>query len=161
MVGLGLLVLRLTVAVVLVAHGAHELTGLFAGPGVGPGGLAATAARMNAIGLSPGLPVAVAASLIQAVCGLLVGMGLITRFAALAAAGYFGILIWKGQWHWGFYLNWVLDPARSNGIEYSVLMVAALVCLVLAGPGDWSFDGMRTRSAASRAAGRARLRNRG
>jgi len=161
MLGLGLLVLRLTVAVVLVAHGAHELAGLFAGPGVGPGGLTATAAHLNAIGLAPGLPVAVVASLIQVVCGLLIGFGLIARFAALAGAGYFGILMWKGQWHWGFFLNWVADPARGNGIEYSALITAALVCLVLAGPGEWSFDGMRTRSAATRAAGRARLRNRG
>jgi uncharacterized membrane protein YphA (DoxX/SURF4 family) len=45
-------------------------------------------------------------------------------------------------------------------MEYAVVMIAALVCLTLAGSGEWSIDGVRSRSAASRAAGRARLRDR-
>jgi hypothetical protein len=38
------------------------------------------------------------------------------------------------------------------------VLVGALVCLILAGSGRWSFDGRRAAHAESRAMGRARLR---
>ena len=52
----GLLLLRLALAAVSMAHGAHTLFGAFGGPGsgVGPGGLAQTAAQFTAMGL-PGI----------------------------------------------------------------------------------------------------------
>jgi putative oxidoreductase len=158
MTALGLLVLRLTVAVALVAHGSHQLLGWLAGPGVGPGGLTATAARFVALGLSPGFPLAVLAGVIQLVSGLLIGLGVLTRWAALAAMTYLALIVWRGNLRWGFFLNWVIDPARGHGVEYAAVLGGALLCLVFAGAGDWSFDGWRARVAASRASGRARLR---
>jgi hypothetical protein len=41
-------------------------------------------------------------------------------------------------------------------MEFSILIIGALACLFLAGPGEWSLDGRRQHSAARRAAGRAR-----
>jgi putative oxidoreductase len=154
----GLLVLRLVVAVVLVAHGSHQIFGVFAGPAVGPGGLTTTAARFSTLGLEPGYSLAVIAGTIQLAAGALITVGLLTRWAALATALYLGIVIWKDQWRWGFFANWMLNPERGHGIEMSVVLVGALVCLALAGPGDWSADGRRAQAAAARASGRARLR---
>lgn len=158
MTGPGLLVLRLALAVVFVAHGAHKLFGLFNGPGIGPGGVDATAASFTALGLEPAFLLAVAAGLTQFLGGLLISVGLLTRWASLSLVVYVIIGIWTEHLKWGFYLNWVGDAGRGNGIEYSVVLLGALICLVVAGGGDWSIDGRREHSAEYRAAARARVR---
>ena len=154
----GLLVLRLVVAVVLIAHGSHQLFGSFAGPAVGPGGLTITAARFSALGLEPGYPLAVMAGTVQLAAGGLIAIGLLARWASIASALYLGIMIWKDQMRWGFFANWLINPERGHGVEISVMLVGALLCLALAGAGEWSIDGRRARAAAARASGRARLR---
>jgi putative oxidoreductase len=159
MVSLGLLVLRLAAGTVLIAHGAHKLFGTFGGPGIGPGGLTNVAAYFTSIGLEPGFPLAVLAGLTQFAGGLLLTVGFLSRWAAIAVLGYMALGIWKDHLKWGFFLNWVGDPARANGMEYSILFAGVLFCLAVTGAGDWSVDGRREFTAASRAAGRARLRN--
>ena len=119
---------------------------------------AVEADMQETLGLVPGYPLAVIAGTIQLVAGGLIAIGLLTRWAALATVLYLGIMIWKDQWRWGFFANWMLNPERGHGVEVSVVLVGALVSLALAGAGDWSIDGRRTRVAAARASGRARLR---
>src|SRR5579863_1265881 len=157
MPALGLLVLRFTLAAILVAHGAHQLFGAFDGPGVGPGGLAHTARYFAALGLTPAVPVAVLSGLVQLLGGALLVVGLWVRTASVLVIAYLGLEIWKDQVQWGFFLNWMSVPARGQGFEYSAVLIGALLCLVLGGGGDWSLDGRRTSHAASRAAARARL----
>jgi putative oxidoreductase len=159
MVSLGLLVLRLAAGAVLVAHGAHKLFGAFAGPGIGPGGLTNTAAYFTSLGLEPGFPLAVLAGIVQFAGGLLLITGFLARWAAIAVLGYMAIGIWKEHAKWGFFLNWIGDSGRANGMEYSILFAGVLFCLAVTGAGDWSIDGRREVRAASRAAGRARLRH--
>jgi putative oxidoreductase len=154
----GLLALRLALALVFVMHGAHAMFGLGAGPGVGPGGLTATAQAFSQAGVEPGYLMAVTAAVIQLAGGLLIGAGYITRFAAAGVLGYVMLAGWKTQLMWGFFLNWGGDSTRGHGLEYSIALGGALLCLLLTGPGDLSVDGLRTSRAASRAAGRARLR---
>jgi putative oxidoreductase len=91
--------------------------------------------------------------------GLLLAAGYYTRLAAIALALLETLSIWVDSARWGFFLNWTSDPTRGHGMEYSLVLVAAAVCLALAGAGDWSIDGIRARSEASRAAGRARTRS--
>jgi putative oxidoreductase len=153
----GLFVLRMTLAFVLVSHGGHVLFGLASGGGLGPGGLATAAARYDAGGLQPGMLVAVIVGVVQFVSGMLIGLGLLARWASIATMALLLILLWKEQAQWGFYLNWALDPTRGHGMEFSIVITGALACLFLTGPGEWSFDGRRQGRAASRAAGRARL----
>jgi putative oxidoreductase len=145
MSGLGLLVLRLAVTTVVVAHGAHDLFGFWAGPGIGPGRLAFTAARFASIGFEPAALLAVVAGLIQLVAGALVGLGLLTRSASASLVGLIAILTWKVHLPWGFFLNWVGDPGRGHGIELALVEAGALLCLVFTGAGDLSLDGMRAR----------------
>lgn len=158
MAAAGLLVLRLTLAFVLVSHGGHVLFGLAAGGGLGPGGIDRAAARYAAAGLEPGMLIAGIVGAVQFAGGLLIGIGLMTRWAALTGASLTGILLWKLEAQWGFYLNWLGDPTRGHGMEFSIVIIGALFCLFLTGPGEWSLDGRREHSAARRAAGRARLR---
>jgi putative oxidoreductase len=155
----GLLILRLALAVVSLAHGAHTLFGTMGGPGsgVGPGGLTQTGAQFAAMGL-PGYPIAVLAGLTQLIGGALLAVGYLTRWAATTLAALTLILAWKSQAPWGFFMNWVLEPGRGHGVEFSVVLLAAFICVALGGGGDWSVDGRRVRRQSYAAAGRARLR---
>jgi uncharacterized membrane protein YphA (DoxX/SURF4 family) len=69
-------------------------------------------------------------------------------------------MLFRDSARWGFFLNWRLDPTRGHGMEFSLLLIGGLACLCVTGAGRWSIDGVRSRSAAARAAGRARLRAR-
>lgn len=156
----GLAILRVALACVFVAHGMHKLFGFWAGPGVGPGGLGPTAEHLASLGLQSSTFMAVLAGGVQLAAGALVGVGLLTRWAAAALVGYVLIGIWKEHLRWGFFLNWAGAHDRGNGIEYSLILLGVLACLILAGAGRWSLDGRRAERAASRAMGRARLRGR-
>ena len=162
MSAIGLFLLRLTLALVSVAHGAHVLFGSMGGPGsgVGPGGLTQTASQFEAMGL-PGMPIAVLAGLAQLLGGALLGIGYLTRYAAITLAALTAMLAWKNQSHWGFFLNWVAEPGRGHGVEFSIVLLGAFACVALTGGGDWSFDGRKSRRQGYVAAGRARLRGRG
>jgi putative oxidoreductase len=157
-VGLGLAVLRLAVATVFIAHGAHMLFGLWAGPGIGSGGLDIAAQKFAAAGLAPAFPMAVLAGVIQTAGGVLLAIGWLTRFVAPLLALVMVVAIWKTQFAYGFFLNWVGAADRGQGFEYSLVLIGTLVCLALTGAGEWSIDGQREASRMSRQAGRARLR---
>lgn len=158
MAGLGLFVLRVVLAVVFVAHGTNILFGAWGGPGVGPGGLQATADQYKAFGLHQEFLLAILAGVIQLVGGFLLAPGWLTRASSIALLIYVGVGIWVEHLRWGFFLNWIRNPQQGLGIEYSVVLAGALICLACIGGGDWSVDGRRLNTRASRAAGRARLR---
>jgi putative oxidoreductase len=158
MVGVGLLVLRLVLAVVFIAHGGNKLFGLFGGAGVGPGGLSTTSAYFAFIGLNPSFLLAVINAALELVGGALLVVGFLTRWVSIALAASMLVAIWKVHFQWGFFLNWMNAPNRGQGMEYAIVLIAALVCLALAGGGDASVDGINQRSADRQAAGRARLR---
>src|SRR5205823_10667578 len=102
MAGLGLVAIRIVFAVVFVAHGANILFGAWAGPGIGPGGLQSTANQYAILGLHPEFLLAILAGVTQLIGGLLIGFGLLTRYAAAALLIYVGIGIWKEHLKWGF-----------------------------------------------------------
>ncbi len=158
MVGIGLLVLRLALAVIFIAHGGNKLFGLFGGPGVGPGGLSSTSAFFAFVGLNPSFVLAVLDAVLELGGGLLLAVGFLTRWISIALAASMLVAIWKVHFQWGFFLNWMNAPARGNGMEYAIVLIAALACLALSGGGEASVDGRNQRSADREAAGRARLR---
>jgi putative oxidoreductase len=139
-------ILRVAVGAIFIAHGAQKLFGVWGG-----GGLEATAGGFAKLGLEPSYPLAVAAGLVEFGGGLLLVAGALTLFAALALTFQMLVAIWKVHGAHGFFL-----PA---GYEYNVALIAALVSLLLTGPGALSFDRHRAASAAADAAGRARVRH--
>ena len=158
MASIGFLCVRLAVAVVLFAHGAHTLFGAFAGPAIGPGGIDQLTAHYVALGLQPALALAALTGVVQVAGSLLLLIGWLARYAA-AVNGLVVILgIWREQAAWGFFLNWTGDPNRGHGVEYAIVLLAAMLLIVFAGAGDLSIDGRKARRVAARAAGRARLR---
>jgi putative oxidoreductase len=158
--GLGLFVLRLALAAVFIAHGAHTIFGVWSTPGIGPGGLIATGEFYTALGVPGGAWIALLAGVTQFCAGVLIGLGWFTRGAIVALLIYLAAGFWKVHMHWGFFLNWQGVAGRREGMEYSILVAGALVCLLIAGAGEWSFDGRRESRSARAAAGRARLRGR-
>src|SRR5262245_48972732 len=121
MAAAGLLVLRVALAFVLIAHGPHVLIGCGASAGLGPGGLTATAAKYASEGLEPGGLIAALVGVVQVVGGFLLGIGLLARWASASTIVLLGLLLWKEQLQWGFYLNWAGDPGRGHGVEFSFL----------------------------------------
>ena len=158
MPAIGLLGLRLIVAAVMIAHGGHTLFGLWGGPGVGPGGLSSEAVRMANLGLEPGFLIAVLTGIIQLAGGLLLVAGWLTRWAAAAILLRVAIDLWVVHWRLGFFMNWTLEPGRGHGMEYALLLAGAAFCLLLAGAGDYSLDGWRSRVSGRLAMQRERLR---
>ena len=124
----------------------------------GPGGVQNSAAHFAALGLHPETLIAIVAGVVQLLGGFLLGIGWFVRVASIALIAYLSIGIWKEHLKWGLFLNWIGAANFGHGVEYSMAIGGALLCLVLAGAGEWSIDGLRARSVASRAAGRARLR---
>jgi putative oxidoreductase len=159
MVGLGLLVLRIALAIVFFAHGGNKLFGLFGGPGIGPGGLTSTSAFFETLGLHPAFLFAIADAVVELAGAVLLALGFLTRWASAALAISMGVAIWKVHLPWGFFMNWTGAAGRGQGMEFALMLCLALVALALTGGGDWSVDGRNQRAADRDAAGRARLRN--
>lgn len=138
-------VLRLAVGTIFIAHGAQKLFGIWGGPG-----LSGTAAFFGQLGLGPGLPLALLVGIVEFGGGLMLIAGALTLVAALALSVNMGVAIWKVHLPGGFFL-----PASY---EYNVVLLGALISLMLTGPGAFSIDRWRARSAEAEAYGRARLR---
>lgn len=138
-------VLRLALAAVFIAHGAQKLFGIWGGGGV-PG----TTAFFSQLGLEPAYPLAIAAGVVEFGGGLLLLFGAHTVVAASLLAIQMAMAVWTVHLAGGFFL--------PSGYEFNLTLIAALVCLMLTGPGAWSIDGRRASHAAAAAAGRARLR---
>ena len=136
--GLGLAVLRVTLGVIYVMHGYLGLAV------IGPNGITAYTTRM---GYPAALGPALAWYLIVAhsVGGTLLILGLWTRWAALAQVPIMASAFFLHHLRQGFFLTGtVVDAARgiaiAGGYEYTLLVLAATMTLVLAGGGALALD---------------------
>ena len=124
----GLLLIRVVLGIIMVAHGAQKLFTF------GHAGVTGAMAQM-------GLPLpAVSAALIIAAefgGGLLLIAGLLSRFAAAAIA--FGMAVAMIQVHLpnGFF--------APTGYEFTLMLAAAGLGIVLTGPGRFSIDALIAR----------------
>jgi putative oxidoreductase len=146
----GLAVLRATIGMTFLAHGAPKLlplAGLVAPPVVLAGSLGA------------GGWAAILVGLVESFGGLALLAGARTSWVApvLGFDRLAGVWLYRTQ---GYFINWELVPAVGHGYEYDLVLVGALACLMLAGPGALSWDERQARSAEAAALGRARLRSR-
>lgn len=100
------------------------------------------------------LPVWAGAGVLVAIlelgAGAMLIAGALTRVAAVALLVELAAAVWK--------VEWLAPPGRGDDYEFNLLLMAALLCLILSGPGAFSVDGRRARDAEWEAAGRARLR---
>jgi putative oxidoreductase len=149
----GLTALRLCVGVVFAAHGAQKLFGMWGGPG-----LNGTSGMLAGLGLPYPYPLAVLLASTEFAGGILLILGGLTTWVAFALAIDMGIAIWKVHYAHGFFMNWAVERGRGHGVEFPLVLLGALICFMLSGPGALSVDDWRSQSAEARARGRARAR---
>ena len=139
--GLGLTVLRVTLGVIFLMHGYLGLAV------IGPDGIAGYTTRMGypaALGQALGWYLIVAHS----VGGILLILGLLTRWAALAQVPIMASAFFLRHLRQGFFLTGiVVDATRgvaiAGGYEYVLLVLAGTITLVLAGGGALALDPRR------------------
>jgi putative oxidoreductase len=149
----GPIVLRLAVGAVFVAHGAQKLFGFWGG-----GGPTATAAFFAQLGLAPAYPLALLVGIVELAGGLLLMAGAFTLVTAAVLTIHMLVAVWTVHLASGFFLNWTMAPGQGHGYEFNLVLIAALVSLMLTGPGTLSVDRYRAQAAETDALGRARLR---
>ena len=145
--------LRLAVGIVFLAHGLQKLLGIWGGPGI-----TGTVHMVQGLGFGYAYPLATLLIVTELAGGALLALGWGTLWVTIALLVDMGIAVWKVHYRNGFFMNWTMAPGRGHGIEFNVVLIGALLCLLLTGPGALSFDERQSQSAASRAAGRARAR---
>lgn len=150
--GLGPTPLRFIVGVIFVAHGVQTLIPVWGWAGT------PAAAIFPSLGYGPESTLVLAAGIAYLVGGLALMAGAFTSAIALLLAFERLVSLWRLHLDNGFFLNWTLVPDVGHGSEYHLLMIAALLCLVLEGGGEFSVDALRDQRAEVAALGRARLR---
>ncbi|MEU6816936.1 DoxX family protein [Streptomyces sp. NPDC046860] len=124
----GLLLIRVTFGLLMAAHGAQKLFGIFGGQG-----LTATGKGFEGLGYRPGKVFATIAGLSELLGGLGLAVGLLTP---LACAALLGVMINamalvtapNGLW------------ASDGGLEYTMCIAAVAVGVAATGPGRLALD---------------------
>ncbi|WML44321.1 DoxX family protein [Neobacillus sp. PS3-40] len=130
MINSGLLIIRLVIGVLFMAHGAQKLFGWFGGYGIkGTGGW------LESIGIKPGVTMAIFAGLAELLGGILFTLGLLTPLAGIMIAGTMVMAIVKVHGPNGLW-------ATSNGYEYNLTLIAVVIGIALIGPGQYALDAL-------------------
>jgi putative oxidoreductase len=129
MVNIGLLVLRLVLGVIFVAHGAQKLFGSFGGPG-----LKGTTGFFEQLGIKPPYFMAVLSGLAEFVGGILVAVGFLTPLAAVALIVTMAVAVLTVHLKNGFF-------AQNGGYEFNLALAGMALTLLLTGAGGLSLDG--------------------
>jgi putative oxidoreductase len=122
---IGLALLRIVAALLFIEHGTQKF---FDFP--------ASAHPMSGLP-----PLMILAGLIEIIGGILVLIGLFTRYAAFIMSGEMAVAFWTGHVpHAG-----TIFPILNGG-EGAALFCFIFLYIFLAGPGAWSVDGRRRRA---------------
>ena len=120
-------ILRIGLGAILIPHGCQKLFGMFGGMG-----LSGNAALFDRIGYSPGMFWGTLVGLTELVGGILLILGLLTRFAA-AAVLIFMIVAVKFTSAKGFF--WT-----NGGFEFALLIGICALFFLIRGGGYLSLD---------------------
>lgn len=126
--GMGALVLRVPIGIILAAHGSQKLFGWFGGYG-----LSGTGQWMASIGLEPGYLMALLAGSAEFFWGLALVAGLLTRPAAITIAFAMLVAILSVHIGNGLFIS-------NNGYEYALTLLVAGLAIGVQGAGKYSAD---------------------
>jgi putative oxidoreductase len=121
-------IVRITLGALLIPHGMQKLFGTFGGMG-----LTANAQLFDRIGYHPGMFWGTLVGCTEFLGGILLVLGLFTRGAALAVTIFMLNAVYVTSKGGGFF--WT-----NRGSEYSILILAAALFLLIRGSGPHSLD---------------------
>lgn len=133
---LGLLLLRVVIGAIFIAHGLQKAFGWLGGGGIDGFKSALSDAGYQNAGLLTYLGAGG-----QIVVGILLVLGLFTPIAAAGALAYLVnslMAIVTAQRQDGY-----VSVFGSDGIEYLIVVIAAVAAIILVGPGRYGFDAGR------------------
>lgn len=134
-----MLVLRLALGIVFLAHGSQKVLGLFGGPG-----LSGTFRVFAGMGIPPFFAALDIAA--EFLGGLFLILGFLTRISAFGIAVVMVVAVYMVHWRNGFFMNWAgLMPAGKEGFEYHILAFGAAIALAIKGAGRFSLDRMAAK----------------
>ncbi len=122
-----LLLLRLILAVVFLAHGWNHI--------FGGGKIAGTARWFESLGMRPGVVHAWTASVTELGAGALMALGLLTPLAGAAIAGVMTVAFITNHVRNGFF---IFRP--GEGYEYVLTLTVVAIAIGGLGAGQWSVD---------------------
>ncbi|QDU38603.1 Putative oxidoreductase MhqP [Maioricimonas rarisocia] len=125
--GMGLLLIRGIVGIVLMMHGSQKLFGAFGGPG-----LEGFAGFLESIAVPLPMVSAILAACAEFFGGLALVLGLLTRIVAIPVAFTMFVAIVKVH-NEAFFI-------KESGMEYALTLGLVVVGLALTGPGCLSID---------------------
>lgn len=125
---LALLILRVVVGVVVMAHGAQKLFGWFGGAG-----LKGFGSFLQMLNIWPARWWALVAALNEFIGGLLFLTGLLSPLGALLIIANMLVAIIKVHWAKGFFTT-------QGGYEFPLVLLANAFALGLSGPGAYALD---------------------
>lgn len=126
MVDAAILILRLALGIMFVAHGLQKAFGLFGGPGIG-----GFSEMLSGLGFQPSILWAYIAAYAELIGGLLVVIGFLTRGAASILLILIIVAAVKVHLGRGFFLS-------RGGFEYTFIIASVCIALMLLGPGKFS-----------------------
>jgi len=122
----GILVLRLGIGVMFAAHGLQKVFGFFGGPGIN-----GFSKMLSGLGFAPPVFWAYLAAYTELLGGVFLVLGLFTRASAAMLLALIITAAVKVHLGKGFFL-------AAGGFEYTFVIAAACLALVLLGPGRFS-----------------------
>lgn len=131
---LALLMLRIPLGAIFIAHGSQKLFGVFGGHGL--------TATFRTFEEKLGIPPIFTLLAIIAEFGGGVGVlcGFLTRLSGFGIASVMAVAIYKVHWANGFFLNASCAPGRGHGFEFNLALLGLALALVFSGGGAWSVD---------------------
>lgn len=132
------LVLRITLALVVLPHGCQLLLGWFGGFGF--------TGTMHYFTEVEGLPWMVGFSviLLQFFGSLFILFGFMGRLFSFSMIFLFIGMIVNNHWHHGFFMNW-MGNQKGEGFEFHLLVIGIATALAFSGSGAFSVDAWLSR----------------
>ncbi|MDD4939821.1 MAG: DoxX family protein [Candidatus Omnitrophica bacterium] len=125
MTDLAILILRLGLGIMFMAHGAQKAFGMFGGPGI-PG----FSQFLESLKILPAVPLAYMAASVELLGGLCLILGFYTKIAAALLLVLIATAALKVHAGKGFFL-------QAGGFEYTFIIACVCLALIMSGAGRY------------------------